>query len=83
MIGLGISGFADNQVWFWLRTNALLLAAAILFSGGLYERLQNRFLARWKQPGVLILAGFWILILIICLAAIVGGTSQTFLYFAF
>ncbi len=83
MFGIGISGLADDQTLFWLRTNAILFLLAFAFSGSLFQRLQDSILRRWKMPAVLSMAVFWSLILLICLAALVAGTSRTFLYFAF
>ncbi|WP_300937835.1 MBOAT family O-acyltransferase, partial [Faecalibaculum rodentium] len=83
MTGIGITGLTDEQTLFWLRTYALLFVAAIVTSGGLYQQVQDRILQRWKMNGVIGLAVFWTLILLVCLAAMVAGTSRTFLYFAF
>ncbi|WP_304762749.1 MBOAT family O-acyltransferase [Faecalibaculum rodentium] len=83
MFGIGVTGLTDDQTLFWLRTNALLFLLAFAFSGSLFQRLQDRILRKWKMPAVLGMAVFWSLILLICLAALVAGTSRTFLYFAF
>ena len=83
MFGIGVTGLTDDQTLFWLRTNAILFLLAFVFSGSLFQRLQDRILRRWKMPAVLGMAVFWSLILLICLAALVAGTSRTFLYFAF
>ena len=83
MAGIGIAGLSDDQTLFWLRTYALLFVTAVLTSGGLYQRIQDWILKRWKMNGVTGLAVFWTLILLVCVAAMVAGTSRTFLYFAF
>ena len=83
MIGLGATTFANNQAMFMLKTYFILFVLAILLSTKVYDRIQIFVYNQYKMKAVYTTWTIYIILLIACIAFIVGGTYHSFLYFAF
>lgn len=83
MIGIGATTFANNQAKFMLKSYFLLFALAILLSTKVYDRIQIFVYNQYKMKAVYTTWTIYIILLIVCIAFIVGGTYHSFLYFAF
>lgn len=83
MIGLGATTFANNQAKFMLKTYFILFVLAILLSTKVYDRIQIFVYNQYKMKAVYTTWTIYIILLIVCIAFIVGGTYHSFLYFAF
>ena len=83
MIGIGATTFANNQAKFMLKSYFLLFVLAILLSTKVYDRIQIFVYNQYKMKAVYTTWTIYIILLIVCIAFIVGGTYHTFLYFAF
>lgn len=83
MIGIGATTFANNQAKFMLKSYFILFVLAILLSTKVYDRIQIFVYNQYKMKAVYTTWTIYIILLITCIAFIVGGTYHSFLYFAF
>lgn len=83
MIGIGTTTFANNQAKFMLKSYFLLFALAILLSTKVYDRIQIFVYNQYKMKAVYTTWTIYMILIIVCIAFIVGGTYHSFLYFAF
>ena len=76
--------FADGATWYLLRSNAVLLAIALIGSTTLPARTWNRLTGRVSDRAAVILrtAGVTV-ILLLSVAFLVGDSYNPFLYFRF
>lgn len=83
MIGVGATTFANNQAKFMLKSYFIVFVLAILLSTKVYDRIQIFVYNQYKMKAVYTTWTIYIILLIVCIAFIVGGTYHSFLYFAF
>lgn len=83
MISIGTTTFANNQVKFMMKSYFLLFVLAILLSTKVYDRIQIFVYNQYKMKAVYTTWTIYIILFIVCIAFIVGGTYHSFLYFAF
>lgn len=83
MIGIGATTFANNQAKFMLKSYFIVFALAILLSTKVYDKIQIFVYNQYKMKAVYTTWTIYIILLIVCIAFIVGGTYHSFLYFAF
>lgn len=83
MIGIGATTFANNQAKFMLKSYFILFVLAILLSTKVYDRIQIFVYNQYKMKAVYTTWTIYIILLIACIAFIVGGTYHSFLYFSF
>ena len=83
MIGIGTTPFANNQAKFMLKSYFIVFVLAILLSTKVYDRIQIFVYNQYKMKAVYTTWTIYIILLIVCIAFIVGGTYHSFLYFAF
>lgn len=83
MIGIGATTFANNQANFMLKSYFILFILAILLSTKVYDRIQIFVYNQYKMKAVYTTWTIYIILIIVCIAFIVGGTYHSFLYFAF
>ena len=83
MISIGATTFANNQVKFMLKSYFLLFVLAILLSTKVYDKIQIFVYNQYKMKAVYTTWTIYIILIIVCIAFIVGGTYHSFLYFAF
>lgn len=83
MISIGATTFANNQAKFMLKSYFILFVLAILLSTKVYDRIQIFVYNQYKMKAVYTTWTIYIILLIVCIAFIVGGTYHSFLYFAF
>lgn len=83
MISIGTTTFANNQAKFMLKSYFIVFVLAILLSTKVYDRIQIFVYNQYKMKAVYTTWTIYIILLIICIAFIVGGTYHSFLYFAF
>lgn len=83
MIGIGATTFANNQAKLILKSYFLLFVLVILLSTKVYDRIQIFVYNQYKMKAVYTTWTIYIILIIVCIAFIVGGTYHSFLYFAF
>lgn len=83
MISIGTTTFANNQAKFMLKSYFILFVLAILLSTKVYDRIQIFVYNQYKMKAVYTTWTIYTILLIVCIAFIVGGTYHSFLYFAF
>lgn len=83
MIGIGATTFANNKAKFMLKSYFILFVLAILLSTKVYDRIQIFVYNQYKMKAVYTTWTIYIILLIACIAFIVGGTYHSFLYFSF
>lgn len=83
MISIGTTTFANNQAKFMLKSYFIVFALAILLSTKVYDKIQIFVYNQYKMKAVYTTWSIYIILLIVCIAFIVGGTYHSFLYFAF
>ena len=83
MISIGTTTFANNQAKFMLKSYFIIFVLAILLSTKVYDRIQIFVYNQYKMKAVYTTWTIYIILLIVCIAFIVGGTYHSFLYFAF
>lgn len=83
MIGIGTTTFANNQAKFMLKSYFILFVLAILLSTKVYDRIQIFVYNQYKMKAVYTTWAIYMILIIVCIAFIVGGTYHSFLYFAF
>lgn len=83
MISIGTTTFANNQAMFMLKTYFILFVLAILLSTKVYDRIQIFVYNQYKMKAVYTTWTIYMILIIVCIAFIVGGTYHSFLYFAF
>lgn len=83
MISIGTTTFANNQAKFMLKSYFLLFVLAILLSTKVYDIIQIFVYNQYKMKAVYTTWTIYIILIIVCIAFIVGGTYHSFLYFAF
>ena len=83
MISIGTTTFANNQAKFMLKSYFILFVLAILLSTKVYDRIQIFVYNQYKMKAVYTTWTIYMILLIVCIAFIVGGTYHSFLYFAF
>ena len=83
MISIGTTTFANNQAKFMLKSFFLLFILAILLSTKVYDKIQIFVYNQYKMKAVYTTWTIYIILIIVCIAFIVGGTYHSFLYFAF
>lgn len=83
MISIGTTTFANNQAMFMLKSYFLLFILAILLSTKVYDKIQIFVYNQYKMKAVYTTWTIYIILIIVCIAFIVGGTYHSFLYFAF
>lgn len=83
MIGIGATTFANNQAKFMLKSYFIVFILAILLSTKVYDRIQIFVYNQYKMKAVYTTWTIYIILIIVCIAFIVGGTYHSFLYFAF
>lgn len=83
MIGIGATTFANNQAKFMLKSYFIVFILAILLSTKVYDRIQIFVYNQYKMKAVYTTWTIYMILIIVCIAFIVGGTYHSFLYFAF
>lgn len=83
MISIGTTTFANYQAKFMLKSYFLLFILAILLSTKVYDKIQIFVYNQYKMKAVYTTWTIYIILIIVCIAFIVGGTYHSFLYFAF
>ena len=83
MISIGATTFANNQAKFMLKSYFIVFVLAILLSTKVYDIIQIFVYNQYKMKAVYTTWTIYIILLIVCIAFIVGGTYHSFLYFAF
>lgn len=83
MIGIGATTFANNQAKFMLKSYFIVFVLAILLSTKVYDKIQIFVYNQYKMKAVYTTWTIYIILIIVCIAFIVGGTYHSFLYFAF
>lgn len=83
MISIGTTTFANNQAKFMLKSYFIVFVLAILLSTKVYDRIQIFVYNQYKMKAVYTTWTIHIILIIVCIAFIVGGTYHSFLYFAF
>lgn len=83
MISIGTTTFANNQSKFMLKSYFIVFVLAILLSTKVYDRIQIFVYNQYKMKAVYTTWTIYIILFIVCIAFIVGGTYHSFLYFAF
>lgn len=83
MIGIGTTTFANNQAKFMLKSYFIVFVLAILLSTKVYDKIQIFVYNQYKMKAVYTTWTIYIILIIVCIAFIVGGTYHSFLYFAF
>ena len=83
MIGIGTTTFANNQAKFMLKSYFIVFVLAILLSTKVYDRIQIFVYNQYKMKAVYTTWTIYMILIIVCIAFIVGGTYHSFLYFAF
>lgn len=83
MISIGTTTFANNQAKFMLKSYFIIFVLAILLSTKVYDRIQIFVYNQYKMKAVYTTWTIYIILIIVCIAFIVGGTYHSFLYFAF
>lgn len=83
MISIGTTTFANNQAMFMLKSYFILFVLAILLSTKVYDRIQIFVYNQYKMKAVYTTWTIYMILIIVCIAFIVGGTYHSFLYFAF
>lgn len=83
MISIGTTTFANNQAKFMLKSYFIVFVLAILLSTKVYDRIQIFVYNQYKMKAVYITWTIYMILIIVCIAFIVGGTYHSFLYFAF
>ena len=83
MIGIGATTFANNQAKFMSKSYFILFILAILLSTKVYDRIQIFVYNQYKMKAVYTTWTIYMILIIVCIAFIVGGTYHSFLYFAF
>ena len=83
MISIGATTFANNQAKFMLKSYFILFALAILLSTKVYDKIQIFVYNQYKMKAVYTTWTIYMILIIVCIAFIVGGTYHSFLYFAF
>lgn len=83
MISIGTTTFANNQAKFMLKSYFIVFVLAILLSTKVYDRIQIFVYNQYKMKAVYTTWTIYIILIIVCIAFIEGGTYHSFLYFAF
>lgn len=83
MIGISATTFANNQAKFMLKSYFIVFVLAILLSTKVYDRIQIFVYNQYKMKAVYTTWTIYMILIIVCIAFIVGGTYHSFLYFAF
>ena len=83
MISIGTTTFANNQAKFMLKSYFILFVLAILLSTKVYDKIQIFVYNQYKMKAVYTTWTIYMILIIVCIAFIVGGTYHSFLYFAF
>lgn len=83
MISIGTTTFANNQAKFMLKSYFIVFVLAILLSTKVYDRIQIFVYNQYKMKAVYTTWTIYIILIIVCIAFIVGETYHSFLYFAF
>ena len=83
MISIGATTFANNQAKFMLKSYFIVFVLAILLSTKVYDKIQIFVYNQYKMKAVYTTWAIYIILFIVCIAFIVGGTYHSFLYFAF
>lgn len=83
MISIGTTTFENKQAKFMLKSYFLLFILAILLSTKVYDRIQIFVYNQYKMKAVYTTWTIYMILIIVCIAFIVGGTYHSFLYFAF
>ena len=83
MISIGTTTFANNQAKFMLKSYFILFVLAILLCTKVYDRIQIFVYNQYKMKAVYTTWTIYMILIIVCIAFIVGGTYHSFLYFAF
>ena len=83
MISIGTTTFANNQAKFMLKSYFIVFVLAILLSTKVYDKIQIFVYNQYKMKAVYTTWTIYIILIIVCIAFIVGGTYHSFLYFAF
>ena len=83
MISIGTTTFANNQAKFMLKSYFILFVLAILLSTKVYDRIQIFVYNQYKMKAVYTTWTIYMILIIVYIAFIVGGTYHSFLYFAF
>ena len=79
LVGVGAAGFADGAFLYHLRGNLLLLILSVLCCGQGLRQWQLRLTGRWPVAALILSAG----LLLACVAYLVHGSYNPFLYFRF
>lgn len=83
MISIGTTTFANNQAKFMLKSYFIVFVLAILLSTKVYDRIQIFVYNQYKMKAVYTTWTIYMILIIVCIAFIVGGTYHSFLYFSF
>ena len=75
MISIGTTTFANNQAKFMLKTYFILFVLAILLSTKVYDRIQIFVYNQYKMKAVYTTWTIYIILIIVCIAFIVGGPT--------
>ena len=79
MISIGSTTFANNQAKFMLKSYFIVFVLAILLSTKVYDRIQIFVYNQYKMKAVYTTWTIYIILIIVCIAFIVGGTYHSFL----
>ncbi|MCC6095099.1 MAG: MBOAT family protein [Eubacterium sp.] len=83
MFGADGLGFADSASIYYLTGNLVLLIAAVLCCGPVLKQVHASLVYRGGKKMVYVSAAVHAVLLIFCVANMVGSTYSTFLYFRF
>ena len=77
------TGFWDGTAAYYLRSGALPLLAAVIFSGPFVRNLQENFIVRTPKAALTANVVLYGVLLAFSMAAMVNATYSSFLYFQF
>ena len=83
MFGADGLGFANGASAYYLTSNLVLLILALICCGPLLTRLHDTLVYRGRKNMIYLSAALHVVLLIFCVANMVGATYYTFLYFRF
>lgn len=83
MVAVGSTSIIDNSALYVLTSNIFLIILGIILSTPIYGRVQIVLYNTLKSRSIVLTSTIYIICFVLCIAFIVGGTYQSFLYFAF
>ena len=79
LFGGGVTGFADSDFLYYLKSNLILLILSVFFCGPAFRKVMS--LTERRQPVVNLI--ICVLIFVVSVAFLVSGSYNPFLYFRF